>query len=188
MTTLAYLDVECRAEARAGRKLGGYAAVFDQVTDLGRAGRELIARSAFTAALSDPSTDVRALWNHDPQFLLGRQGAGTLRLSADERGLAYEVDLPDTQYARDLYALAERGDLMGASFAFVPGETERRAGGVVVHTSVRRLVDVAPVTFPAYQSATTEARSRNDVAAHQRSQLIRARHRAQTLGGRHAHR
>jgi uncharacterized protein len=179
------LDVLCRAEIR-GNKLGGYASVFGQTTDLGWMGREEIARSAFDAALSDPATDVRALWNHDPQYLLGRQGAGTLRLRTDSTGLEYEVDLPDTSYARDLRELAERGDLTGASFGFVPGETENRAG-VVVHTSVKRLVDVSPVTFPAYAGASTEARSMT-AGARQRSQLIRARYRARLTGGSDAHR
>lgn len=187
MSALSYLDVQCRAEVRGSGssvKLGGYAAVFEQTTDLGRAGREQIARSAFDAALADPTTDVRALWNHDPQYLLGRQGAGTLRLSVDSTGLEYEVDLPDTDYARNLRALAERGDLDGASFAFVPGQVENR-GGVMVHTSVARLVDVAPVTFPAYAGASTEARSLA-VGTRQRSQLIRVRHSAaRRAGGRH---
>lgn len=177
-------DIVCRSELRSsGRKLGGYAAVFEQTTDLGRAGLERIARGAFDPALSSPETDVRALWNHDPQYLLGRQSAGTLRLSADSTGLEYEVDLPDTGYARDLRALAERGDLDGASFGFVPGQVENR-GGVMVHVAVARLVDVSPVTFPAYAGASTEARhlvpgTRRD------SNLIRVRHRAarNTLGG-----
>lgn len=186
MSTLTIVGVQCRAELRSGGKLGGYAAVFGQTADLGWMGREQIARSAFTAALADPATDVRALWNHDPQYLLGRQSAGTLRVSVDSAGLEYEVDLPDTSYARDVRALAERGDLTGASFAFVPGEREER-DGITVHTSVARLVDVAPVTFPAYEGASTEARSLT-VGTRRRSQLIRARYRARLTGGSDAYR
>ncbi len=177
-TSLSYVDVACRTEPRPGRKIGGYASVFGQTTDLGWLGKEEIARSAFEAALLDPATDVRALWNHDSNLLLGRQGARTLRMGTDSTGLEYEVDLPDTTYARDLLALVERGDLATASFAFVPGETTNR-GDVVVHTSVRRLVDVSPVTFPAYAGASTEARSADQLAAdRRRDQLIRVRHRA----------
>lgn len=174
------LDVQCRAELR-GSKLGGYASVFGQTADLGWMGKEQIDRSAFDAALSDPGTDVRALWNHDPQYLLGRQRAGTLRMSTDSTGLEFEVDLPDTSYARDLRELAERGDLDGASFGFVPGQAENR-GGVIVHTSVKRLVDVSPVTFPAYAGASTEARSLTP-GDRQRSQLVRARYRARRTPG-----
>jgi HK97 family phage prohead protease len=169
--------VMCRAESRKGNKLGGYAAVFDQVTDLGWMGKEQISRGAFDEALNDATTDVRALWNHDPQFLLGRQTVGTLRLSTDSHGLEYEVDLPDTQYAKDLRVLAERGDLDGASFAFVPGEWEWNENSETrTHSRVSRLIDVSPVTFPAYDGASTEARSKVD-GNRRRSQLIRARAR-----------
>lgn len=171
--SLTYAAVKCRAEVR-GNKLGGYAAVFDQVTDLGWEGKEKIDRTAFRKVLRSKETDVRALWNHDPQYLLGRQSSGSLRLSVDSTGLEYEVDLPDTQYARDVHALAERGDLDGASFAFVPGEWSWDEDKQIrTHTSVSRLVDVAPVTFPAYAGASTEARS----LVTTRSQLIRIRHR-----------
>lgn len=177
MSELIYAEAVCRATARKGNRLGGYAAVFDQTTDLGWMGSERIARGAFDAVLAGTSTDVRALWNHDAQYLLGRQSVGTLRLDTDAHGLSYEVDLPDTGYARDVHALATRGDLDGASFAFVPGDYEWDAAGEVrTHTRVARLVDVAPVTFPAYAGASTEARSLT-AGSRRRSQLIRVRHR-----------
>lgn len=167
----------------SGGKLGGYAAVFDQTTDLGWAGRERIAPGAFDRALKDPTTDVRSLYNHDHMYVLGRQSAGTLRLSADDHGLEYEVDLPNTTYANDLRALVERGDIDGASFAFVPDAIARDSDtGVATHTSVASLIDVSPVTFPAYAGASTEARSAMLVAGRRRSQLIRARARVH-LGG-----
>lgn len=181
---------ECEIRGKGSTpKLGGYAAVFDQTTDLGWLGKERLARTAFAVVLADPTTDVRALWNHDRQYLLGRQAAGTLRLSTDTRGLEYEVDLPDTQYARDVRALVERRDLDGASFSFMPGNyTWDEAHETRTHTSVAALVDVAPVTFPAYPGASTEARSLTG-AGRRRSQLIRVRHRAARLAlERGAHR
>jgi HK97 family phage prohead protease len=168
---LTRVDVQCRAELR-GDKLGGYAAVFDETADLGVLGRERLARGAFDVALKN--SDVRALYNHHPLYVLGRESAGTLRLHADEHGLEYEVDLPDTTYARDLRTLVERGDVTGASFGFVPGlhawDSDRQ---VRTHTSVKQLVDVSPVTFPAYTGASTEARSMT--VRRGRSQLIRLR-------------
>ena len=177
--------VEMRSSGKLSR-LGGYAAVFDQTTDLGSFGLERMAPTAFDAVLADPTTDVRALWNHDRRLLLGRQSVGTLRLSTDSTGLEYEVDLPDTSYARDVRALAERGDLDGASFAFAFGQQEFD-GDVRVHTSVARLFDVSPVTVGAYAGASTEARSLT-AGTRRRSQLIRARYRARTTGGSDAHR
>ncbi len=173
--------VEVRGKGSTA-KLGGYAAVFDQATDLGPYGLERMARTAFDAVMADPTTDVRALWNHDRQYLLGRQSVGTLRLSVDSTGLEYEVDLPDTSYARDVRALAERGDLDGASFSFRFGEQEFD-GDVRVHTSVARLYDVAPVTIGAYAGASTEARSA--AVESPRSRLIRIRHRVRANGRNH---
>jgi len=163
-----------------GNKLGGYAAVFDEVTSLGDRGNERMAVGSLDRALE--TSDARSLYNHSPLHVLGRQKAGTLRLRADSHGLEYEVDLPDTTYARDLRELVERGDIDGASFAFVPDLSDYdQASDTTTHTDVRELVDVSPVTYPAYAGATTETRSRLLVATRRRSQLIRARARVQHL-------
>lgn len=174
--------VQFRSEVSLkGRKLGGYASVFDQSADLGSMGNERMAATAFDAALK--TSDTRSLWNHEPSYLLGRVSAGTLRLSTDAHGLEYEVDLPDTTYARDLSELVERGDVTGASFGFVIGDAtwdERHT--TRTHTSVDELVDVSPVTYPAYDGASTETRSLPLTAGLRRSQLIRARARVHLKG------
>lgn len=171
------LRVECRSvPVLSGNKLGGYAAVFGPVADLGDHGLERMAAGCFARALQ--TSDTRALYQHDPALVLGRQSSGTLRLATDDHGLEYEVDLPDTTYARDLRELVERGDITGASFQFVPDRFDfDRAEGVTTHTDVATLVDVSPVTFPAYEGASTEARSQQLGATRRRSQLIRARAR-----------
>ena len=165
-----------------GNKLGGYAAVFDQTTDLGWMGTECMAVGSLTRAMK--ASDARSLYNHNALYVLGRESSGTLRLSADEHGLEYEVDLPNTTYASDLRELVERGDITGASFAFVPDVCEYdRETGTTTHTDVRELIDVSPVTFPAYAGASTEARSRmSTVDGHRRSQIIRARARIHLKG------
>jgi HK97 family phage prohead protease len=181
--TVQRFGVELRAEVR-GRRLTGYASVFNQFADLGNH-FEQMAPTAFRSALADPATDVRALFNHDPSLLLGRQASGTLRIGVDSQGLEFEVpDLPNTQAGNDVRELAARGDLSGASFAFVPDEDEwtvRAGSRVRTHTSVGRLVDVSPVTFPAYDGASVALRSVNfaDLGRgnRQRSQLVRARAR-----------
>lgn len=170
--------IELRAEVSEAGVLTGHAAVFDQVADLGRDGLESIARTAFDRALADPATDVRALINHDPNQLLGRQSAGTLRLQVDRRGLAFEVDLPDTSYANDLRALVRRGDVDGGSFGVIPDKIERntRLGRTVrTHTDVARLVDVSVVTWPAYSGTGVQLRSASHTTASYRSRLVRAR-------------
>lgn len=177
---------EFRAEI-TDRKLVGHAAVFGQLATIGGT-YERVADGAFDQVLANPDTDVRALINHDARYLLGRQSAGTLRLATDREGLRFEVDLPDTSYANDLRELASRGDLTGASFGFVPGEVDRdRAPDgrqVLTHRSVAQLVDVSPVTFPAYDGASVALRHITfHPSSSRRSQLIIARHRARRPGG-----
>lgn len=158
-------DVELRMEGdeTTGRKLKGYAVRFGQRSeDLGGFFEE-IDPQAFAVAL--PQSDLRALFNHNPSMVLGRQKAGTLRVSTDERGLAYEIDLPNTTLGRDLAESIKRGDIDGSSFSFkVPkdgsGERwERRNGKLYrVVTQVAWMGDVGPVTFPAYTSTKVSVR------------------------------
>lgn len=134
-------------------KMVGHAAVFNQLSeDLGGF-REQIAPGAFAEAIE--KDDVRALWNHNPDHVLGRKAAGTLLLSEDSRGLAIEIIPPDTQTGRDLLTLMERGDVNQMSFGFSvrPGGQDwaKDDNGQVVRTLKRvRLFDVSPVTFPAF--------------------------------------
>ena len=144
--------------ARDGpRKLAGLAAVYDCETEIG-ALRERIARGAFERTLSSDA-EVLAFVDHDAAKLLGRRSAGTLLLSDSDEGLAFEVDLPDTTLARDILALAERGDLGGMSFGFrVPKGGERRDGNVRVLTQVD-LREISVVSsWPAYEGTRLEAR------------------------------
>lgn len=183
--TVQRFGVELRAEVTPKGVLRGHAAVFNQVADLG-AHLEELGPTAFRAALADKTTDVRALWNHNADHLLGRQSSGTLRLGTDSEGLEFEVDLPDTEQGRSVRVLAERGDITGASFAFLPDQdswSERDGRRLRTHTSVGRLVDVSPVTFPAYEGAAVALRSWPiDRPASARTRLIMARHRARTSG------
>lgn len=168
-----------------GNRLTGHAAVFGQVAKV--AGHyERIDRRAFEDVLDD--ADPRFLLNHDPSRLLGRRSSGTLRVDADEHGLAFELELPDTEDGRTVRELTRRGDLDGGSFAFVPGEDvwTRAPDGLQLrtHTKVRELLDLSVVTYPAYEGAAVALRSITIVARPSGpSRLIRARHRVLTHGG-----
>lgn len=177
--------VQLRAEVSEGT-LAGHAATFKTVARVS-GHYERLDRSAFDEVLK--TSDARFLVNHDPSMLLGRQGAGTLRLWTDDDGLSFEVDLPDTQAARDVRELVRRGDLDGGSFGFVPGadKWERAQDGLQVrtHTSVKRLLDASIVTYPAYEG-TEVALRQMDLTTRPlsgRSQLIRARHTARYATG-----
>lgn len=157
--------VEARAAENAdGYRLGGLAAVFDEMSVNLGGFREVIKRGAFKKVLKkDP--DVRCLFNHDLNLLLGRTAAGTLRLQEVPKGLDYEADAPATSYAADLRVLMERGDVTQSSFAFriAPGGDEWDEDpetGALIRTihEFGELYDVSPVTDPAYPAATSGLR------------------------------
>lgn len=179
------INAELRAAEVSGNTLAGHAAVFGQVAPI-RGGYEAIAPTAFDEVLARDD-DVVALRDHDPALLLGRRSAGTLRLETDDDGLAFEVDLPDTSYARDVKELVARGDLQGASFGFLPGKDElgHAPDGkqLRTHTSISRLLDVSVVGMPAYDGTSVTLRhlTFDPPALDRRTQLILARHRARTL-------
>ena len=145
-------------------RIVGHGAVFNKRSDmLGGWFVEEIAPGAFDDVLGD---DVRALFNHDPNFVLGRTLSGTLSLSVDSEGLRYEITPPDTQTVRDLVlAPIARRDITGSSFAFriaQDGDDWREdENGLVVRTIHKfgRLLDVSPVTYPAYPDAGAAKRS-----------------------------
>lgn len=151
------------------KKLQGYAAVFNRETVIGSFFREVIRPGAFEQALKD-APDVRALFNHNENYVLGRTTAGTLQLEEDTQGLRYTVDLPDTAVARDLLVSVQRGDVTQSSFAFsVEGEewddSETKGGKLPLRVLTRLfLYDVSPVTFPAYEDTTVNVRSYEEVA------------------------
>jgi uncharacterized protein len=135
--------------------LEGYAAVYNSETDLGHF-REVIQPGAFDDVLDN---DVRALINHDPNLILGRTTNGTLELSVDERGLKYRVKLGGQQYAKDFYESVKRGDISQSSFAFtIDKQSWNEERTVRSVDKVRQLLDVSPVTYPAYAAATVQAR------------------------------
>jgi len=158
------LEFRVSAENEPAR-IAGYGAVFDSPSeDLGWFSemREEIDPHAFdTVMASNP--DVRGLFNHDSNLVLGRTSAGTLRLSVDARGLSYEIDPPDTQFARDLMVSMRRKDITGSSFAFTVKRdqwTDNPDGSITRRIlEFDQLYDVSPVTFPAYPASSSEARS-----------------------------
>jgi Escherichia/Staphylococcus phage prohead protease len=151
------IDVDVKDIDTRGRTLHGYAAVYNvESEDLGGF-RERIAPGAFSGVLS---ADVRALLNHDPSQVLGRTKSGTLRLRDEQRGLKFEVDLPDSPLGANVREAVRRGDIDGASFRFVVGEDEWQDDLRTVK-SVKDLKDVTVATFGAYPAASVELRTRN---------------------------
>ena len=157
----AYPVAELRVDAAEGMaaKISGHAAVFDQLSeDLGGF-RERIAAGAFAATLQ--TADIRALFNHDANMILGRNKAGTLRLKEDLTGLAIEIDPPDTQVARDLVVSMKRGDISQMSFGFYTvNDKWQKIDGEWIRTLLEaELFDVSPVTYAAYRQTDVAVRA-----------------------------
>jgi HK97 family phage prohead protease len=156
----------------------GYAAVFGRLSeDLGGFYEE-VAPGAFDRAIRD--TDVLCLRNHEPEALLGRMSAGTLRLSTDTKGLMFECELPNTTTGRDTAEMIRRGDMKGCSFSFgVRAEEWNWHTGAQPIRTLRDvdMADVGPVTTPAYRDTSVALRSleRNRPALVKPLSLLRAK-------------
>jgi HK97 family phage prohead protease len=140
-------------------KISGHAAVFNSLSEDLWGFREKIAPGAFASALG--KSDIRALLNHDPNFVLGRTKSGTLRVQEDETGLAVEIDPPETGWADDLLVSIGRGDISQMSFAFRVGEESwETVDGIDIRTilSFDEIFDVSPVTYPAYPDTDVSLR------------------------------
>ena len=153
-------------------KIIGHAAVFDSLSeDLGGF-REKIAKGAFRESIA--VADVRALFNHDPNFVMGRNRSGTLRLTEDDVGLKIEINPPDTQFSRDIQVSVARGDINQMSFGFYTkaDKWEKEESGKWVRTLLGvELFDISVVTYPAYPSTDVAVRSLANVKKQQFSGL-----------------
>lgn len=150
---------EFRADDDDGKAtIRGHAATFGDIYNLGSFD-ERIAPGAFDGVMDD---DVRALFNHDSNHVLGRTKSGTLRLSITERGLMTEIDLPESAVA--LREAVERGDVDQMSFGFTvkrdTWETLNEEGRELrTIEEIGRLFDVSPVTYPANPNTDVAMRS-----------------------------
>lgn len=156
-----------QVRAKSGDKpaIEGYASVFNEPFDSGWF-IETIKPTAFSRALAEQQ-DVRCLFNHDPNNVLGRSKSGTLRMSQDKTGLHFECDTnAQTRIASDVQSMVERGDIDGCSFGFSVRKCTWREetdgdGNTVNYRDIEDvdLYDVGPVTYPAYEGTSVSARS-----------------------------
>lgn len=155
------------------KRIEGYFAVFNSIYEIAPGMTESIAPGAFSQTLDG---DIRALTDHETMYVLGRNGASTLELREDDKGLWGSILInPNDQDAMNLYARVERGDVNQCSFGFdiLSEETDFREDGSVhwTITSVK-LYEVSVCTFPAYAETSVEARKE------QREQIIKRQNEA----------
>jgi HK97 family phage prohead protease len=155
------IETEIKVEQREDAKpvISGYAIVFNKLSeDLGGF-REQVAPGACTRAIKED--DIRAAFNHNPNYILGRNKSGTLQLAEDNKGIRFTIDpLPDTQWCRDLQVSIGRGDINQCSFKFstIKDAWDNSTKNVVRTLQDIRLFDVSIVTYPAYPQTSVKVR------------------------------
>jgi uncharacterized protein len=153
-------NVTRQAENPEELEIEGYFALYEQETELFEGVFEIITKGAFNKTLNN---DIRALWNHNTQYVLGRNKSGTLEVREDDKGLFGLIKLPKTQYAQDLYELISRGDVDQCSFGFniLDEDLEELASGAYRwRLKEVDLHEISVVTFPAYENTSVQARAK----------------------------
>ena len=163
---LSMKDVKTREEG-GKRYLEGYFAVFGETYQVFDGWTETIERGAFARYLAS-GEDVKVLWNHDTNIVLGSTGNGTASLREDEKGLYGSVEINENdQDAVNAYARIARGDVNGCSFGFdVARQEEWWDDDGVYHTKLTEidpLYEVSACTFPAYKATSISARNKNSL-------------------------
>lgn len=168
-----YTKAAVEVRSASDRTIGGYGVVFRRLSaDLGGF-VEQVEPSFTRKSEGDGWPGVYARFQHDDAFILGSSDSGTLRLNADDTGVRYDVDVPQTR--QDVYELVQRGDIRSSSFAFKVAEDEWTVTdqGYPLRTlHSGRMLDVAPVSSPAYADASVGLRS---LASHMDADLEEVR-------------
>lgn len=165
--TMQMSGMEIREE-NGKRRLEGYFAVFDQPYEVYPGWIETIAPGAFSRALAS-GQDVKVLWNHNPDIVLGSTGNKTADLREDQRGLFGGTDINEQdQDAKNAYARVDRGDVNGCSFGFEISRMEESWDEDGTYRTrileVSPLFEVSPCTFPAYTQTSITARAQEQLA------------------------
>lgn len=172
MTELRIADSE-----GGGATIEGHAAVFDSWSEtLGGIFpfKEIVRKGAFNESIG--KDDIRALFNHDPNYVLGRNRAGTLELVEDDIGLRVKITPPDTSWAKDILTSIRRGDItqMSIGFIVVDDKWSTKDGMDVREIRKVQLFDVSPVTFPAYTATDVGVRAMQEYDGYKAEQRSKA--------------
>lgn len=152
-------ELRIEGEGDASPTLVGHAAVFNTLTEELWGFQERVAPGAFAESIK--KDDVRALFNHDPNLVLGRNTAGTLEMREDNKGLWIRNTLPNTETGREVAELVRRGDVSQMSFAFMTIDASWETKDEIEIRTLEKvqLFDVSPVTYPAYPTTGVSLRA-----------------------------
>ncbi len=160
-----------------GATIEGHAAVFDSWSEtLGGIFpfKEIVRKGAFNESIG--KDDIRALFNHDPNYVLGRNRAGTLELVEDDIGLRVKITPPDTSWAKDILTSIRRGDITQMSIGFIVEDDKWSTKDGMDVREIRKvqLFDVSPVTFPAYTATDVGVRAMQEYDGYKAEQRSKA--------------
>ncbi len=161
---IALEDLEIRADDN-GTAIKGYAAVFNRKSKEMWGFREQIAPGAFANSLKS-NRNIKALWNHNPDYPLGSTKNSTLTLEEDAKGLRFDLVLPDTSWGKDAMESIRRGDTDGVSFGFrtkVDQWDESDPKNIVRTLVDVDLIEISPTPFPAYPQTSVGVRSFKEI-------------------------
>ena len=155
---------EVRQDEAGGKELiiRGYAIVFNDKTKIydpyyGEYVEEILP----TALAGTDLSEVYLFFNHNSENVLGKSGIN-LRLETDEKGLFFEVNLPNTQLARDVYNLVEAKIIDGMSFGFCSSDYVDPVSNTRVIEHIDLLGEISIVTFPAYKDTAVIVKSERE--------------------------
>gem|GEM_PF-927228 len=155
--------IELRISEENGKeKITGFGAVYNsRSVDLGGF-TEIVMPGCFERSLKE-NKDIKSYFNHDPNKILGRTSAGTLKVKDDKNGVHYEADPPNTTYANDLKESMKRGDVKHSSFAFqvIKDKWEEKNGEHTRYLEDADIFELGPVTDPAYLGSNSKVRYRS---------------------------
>ena len=163
---------EVRAEGDGEKIISGIIPYNTKSLDMGFI--EVIKPGAFTKSLKEG--DIRALWNHDTNYILGRSSNGSLSLADSEEGLRFEIKVPEgRQYALDAFDVIKTGDADGVSFGFRTikdawtDEKDKPLTRDLLEAELREIS--VGVTFPAYPDSKAQTRAFEEAVGFDLSRL-----------------
>ncbi|WIF95129.1 HK97 family phage prohead protease [Caminicella sporogenes] len=159
---------ESDGEGSKVRTIAGYVTKYNKESQIlrdwwGDEFIEVVAEGAFNESLE--RNIIKALWNHDTNLVLGSTKNNTLRLTSDNIGLKFELDLPENTWGNDAWESIQRGDVDGVSFGFRVlddkwSETEKEGKKILKRTLLKiDLYEISPTPFPAYLDSEVSCRS-----------------------------
>ena len=154
------IKFETRVEEKqeGGKKLvlRGYPILFNTETSIYDYWYGEVRETILPTALEGTDlTNVYLVGGHEitPDKVLGRNSVN-MRLEVDETGLFFECELPNTQYARDIYNLIESGLVDGMSFGFACSDQVNSETLTRTITHIDELYEITITPFPAYKEAS----------------------------------